>query len=192
VQYCAAVYENYLVSYDTTTRHDLIARMVNERHSLKEKGQSLPRHITDTGIIEELTNLVFAGTDTTGNTLTYLFYELSRHPEWQLRLRDEVNSALGDQADFMYDKISELPVLEAVAQEILRLRPAAPSGLQRLTPSSGAVIDEVAVPPNVRRPSKCVRQNMTPVSNHLRVGYCFVPGIDFSARPQHLSGARSL
>ncbi|KAH8891580.1 cytochrome P450 [Thozetella sp. PMI_491] len=103
----------------------------------------------DIGVIEELTNLVFAGTDTTGNTLTYLFWELSHHPEWQARLHEELKEAVGDQTSYEYEAISKLPLLDAVVQEILRLRPAAPSGLQRLSSENGGVIDGIAVPPNV-------------------------------------------
>lgn len=124
--------------------------MVTEQKLLLSRNQALPRHITNTGIIEELTNLIFAGTDTTGNTLTYLFWELAHHPEWQLRLREELNEALDGKDTYDYNTISELPVLDAVVQETLRLRPAAPSGLQRVTPEAGCVIDGTTVPSRVR------------------------------------------
>ena len=124
--------------------------MINERSALQEKSQRLPRHITERGIVDELTNLIFAGTDTTSNTLTYLFWDLANHPEWQMRLRDELSEAIGDATDFEYKDISELPVVEAVVQETLRLQPAGPSSLQRLVPEGGSVIDGVAVPAQVR------------------------------------------
>ncbi|PKK43633.1 hypothetical protein CI102_14161 [Trichoderma harzianum] len=115
--------------------------------SLERSNESIPRHLTDTGIVEELTNLVFAGTDTTSNTLAYLFWELSHQPEWQFRLREEVQQAVGlERESFSYSEISELPVLDAVIMEILRLRPAGPAGLLRLAPEGGAVIDGVAIP----------------------------------------------
>jgi cytochrome P450 len=123
--------------------------MVNEQKELQKKGEILPFHVTDEGIVQELTNLMFAGTDTTGTTLTYLFWELARHPEWILRLREEVNEALQGQDTFSYHEISELPVLDAVIQEILRVRPAGPGGLPRLTPEEGAVVDGVALPGRV-------------------------------------------
>lgn len=128
--------------------------MVNERSALLDKNQSLPRHVTDRGIIDELSNLVFAGTDTSGNSMTYLFWELAKHPEWQTRLREELKHAVGDQANPPYSAISELPVLEAVVQETFRLHPAAPDGLLRVVPEEGGVIDGVVVPPKVRRKIK--------------------------------------
>ncbi|CAI6088084.1 unnamed protein product, partial [Clonostachys chloroleuca] len=141
------VYSEYNQSSDYP--HDLIARMVNEQKELQKKGEVLPFHVTDEGIVQELTNLMFAGTDTTGTTLTYLFWELARHSEWILRLREEINEALQGRDTFSYHEISELPILEAVIQEILRVRPAGPGGLQRLTPEEGAVFDGVTLPGRV-------------------------------------------
>lgn len=121
--------------------------MVTEKLFLQRNNENIPRHLTDTGIVEELTNLVFAGTDTTSNTLAYLFWELSHQPEWQVRLREEIQQAIGLQREsFAYSEISDLPVLDAVISEILRLRPAGPAGLLRLAPEGGAVIDGVAIP----------------------------------------------
>ena len=124
----------------------MIAKMLNERKELKNDISDLPRALTDKGIIDEVTNLVFAGTDSTGNTLSYLFYELSNQPQWQLRLREELKDV---PTSHNYNVVVELPVLEAVVQEVLRLRPAAPASLQRITPETGGVIDGVVVPPNV-------------------------------------------
>ncbi|KAL7893111.1 cytochrome P450 [Trichoderma sp. SZMC 28014] len=146
-KYCGRAYETYLASHDPAEHHDLIARMVTEKRSLQRNSENIPRHLTDTGIIEELTNLLFAGTDTTSNTLAYLFWELSHQPKWQVRLREEIRQAIGLQREsFLYSEISDLPVLDAVISEILRLRPAGPAGLLRLAPEGGAVIDGVAVP----------------------------------------------
>lgn len=123
--------------------------MVNERTALEKRSQNIPRHVTERGIIDELSNLIFAGTDTTGNTLTYLFYDLARHPEWQLRLHQELKGAIGEQVSPDYGTISRLPVLDAVVQEIFRLRPASPDGLLRVTPKGGGLIDNVYVPAGV-------------------------------------------
>ncbi|KIY01666.1 uncharacterized protein Z520_01803 [Fonsecaea multimorphosa CBS 102226] len=142
-QYCGDAFYEYLRHVDPAGRHDLIAKMLNERKELKGNASDIPRALTDKGIIDEVTNLVFAGTDSTGNTLSYLFYELSKQPKWQLRLREELKDV---PIPHKYNVVAELPVLEAVVQEILRLRPAAPASLQRITPDTGGLIDDVVVP----------------------------------------------
>ena len=38
----------------------------------------------------EMFTLTLAGHETTSSTLTFLFYELSRHPEYQARMREEI------------------------------------------------------------------------------------------------------
>ncbi|KAJ9606301.1 hypothetical protein H2200_009262 [Cladophialophora chaetospira] len=165
-KYCGSAYFKYLNSFDTTARHDLIARMVNERTELLKKGQSIPRHVTETGIIEELTNLIFAGTDTTGNTLTYLFWELAHHPEWQLRLRAELKESISEQTNPDYAAVSELPVLEGITQEIFRLRPASPNGLPRVTSASGGVIDGIVVPPQTIVSCQALTLHRDPILFH--------------------------
>lgn len=96
-----------------------------------------------------MTNLLFAGTDTTGNSLSYLFYEMAYHPEWLVKMRKELKEAVGDQDYPSYGAVSDLPILEAVIYELWRVWPAAPSSLQRVTPEGGAVIDGVFVPEGV-------------------------------------------
>lgn len=119
--------------------------MLNERNELQKGDPSnIPRALTDKGIIDEVTNLVFAGTDSTGNTLSYLFYELSSQPRLQQQLREELKDV---SKIHNYNVVAELPLLEGVVQEVLRLRPAAPASLQRITPDTGGVIDGVVTPP---------------------------------------------
>jgi cytochrome P450 len=149
-QYCADAYHEYLAHYDPRSRDDLIARLYNEQTTLNEKQEPIPFHVSDEGIVEEVTNLLFAGTDTTSNTLTYLFWELARNPEWLGRMRKELNDAIGEQGNPPYSTISELPILDAVIYELLRLWPAAPASLQRVTGPEGIIIDGLFVPPNVR------------------------------------------
>ncbi len=97
-----------------------------------------------------MTNLIFAGTDTTSNTFSYLLYELALHPEFQDMLQSEL-----DQAQFIqvpeYKDVMKLPVLDALIHETLRFHPAAPSSLQRIAPKEANVaIDGVPIPENVR------------------------------------------
>ncbi|KAL6250772.1 hypothetical protein RBB50_003075 [Rhinocladiella similis] len=145
-KYCEDAYHEYLNQYDPKTRDDLVARLVNERSVLAEKNAQIPFHVSETGIVEEVTNLLFAGTDTTSNSLSYLFWQLSHNAEWQVRVREELKEACGDQKNPPYSVLSELPVLEAVIMELWRLWPAAPASLERVTPDEGTVIDGVFVP----------------------------------------------
>jgi cytochrome P450 len=64
--------------------------------------------------------IMFAATDTTSTSTSRALQELARHPEIQTRLRDEVTKAVVH-GDMDYDALCNLPFLEAVCRETLRL-----------------------------------------------------------------------
>lgn len=69
--------------------------------------------------------LLLAGTDTTSSTLSRAIHLLSRHPEVQQRLRQELVSVTHDVghtlSSFDYDAYANLPYLEAVVKETIRV-----------------------------------------------------------------------
>ncbi|KAI1075139.1 cytochrome P450 [Whalleya microplaca] len=87
---------------------------------------------------------VIAGSDTTSNTLTYLVYRVCKDPAVKQRLVEEVSSLPGD---FDTQQLKDLPYLSQVVSETLRLHSAAPAGLPRLVPPSGATLGGYTFPP---------------------------------------------
>jgi hypothetical protein len=88
-----------------------------------------------------------AAFETSGNTETYLFYEMCRNPEWQTKLREELRGVKLPQQDDLKRKvevddiaepkaIDALPVLHAIIMETLRLWPAVPGGQPRVVPKT--------------------------------------------------------
>lgn len=114
-----------------------------------EKEQSNPRSLELTVASELLDHLV-AGHETTGITSTYMMWELSRHPQLQQELRQELltltptleypfytRNAEGSLPAFPSPSaIDSLPLLDAMVRETLRLYPPAPQSLLRVTPST--------------------------------------------------------
>ncbi len=49
--------------------------------------------LPDALIADEMTIMLFAGTDTSASVLTYLLFQLARHPQWYARVRAEVCAA---------------------------------------------------------------------------------------------------
>ncbi|GBG28701.1 Cytochrome P450 714C3 [Hondaea fermentalgiana] len=75
----------------------------------------------------------FAGHDTTGHTLTWLLFELSKNPAYQQRLRDEVDEfwrTIGDR-EIRYDDLKMLKFMTRCVMETLRLWNAVPNGTFR-------------------------------------------------------------
>ena len=92
-------------------------------------------HIDDMDVRIEAMNVIIAGTDTTGVTLTYLTWAVLQRPQLQAALEAEV-AALNDH--FTENDLIALPLLNAVIEETLRLYGAAPSSLPRVVPPGGA------------------------------------------------------
>ncbi len=79
-------------------------------------------------IVDHMSFLMMAAHDTLTSSLTSFVGELAAHPEWQQRLRDEVN-ALGIPADqpTSLDNLEAIPLSEMAFKEALRMKPPVPS-----------------------------------------------------------------
>ncbi|EGD79816.1 hypothetical protein PTSG_10799 [Salpingoeca rosetta] len=78
--------------------------------------------LTDEEIRSQCDTFLFAGHDTTSTALSWLTYNLSKHPEYQERCRQEIIEAFGDEhPDF--DRINELKFTTACIKESMRLYP---------------------------------------------------------------------
>ena len=70
-------------------------------------------------------NVVLAGRDTTAVSMSWTFFELTRHPEVVTRIVQEVEQVCGEgaQAEYSYDTMAQLKYTHAVVMEVLRLHP---------------------------------------------------------------------
>jgi cytochrome P450 len=87
---------------------------------------------SDRELRDQLMTLLFAGHDTTTSTVSFLFYELARHPQVVAGLLEEQDAVLGGREPAAADVTGEaLPRLEMVFDETLRLYPPAWVGPRR-------------------------------------------------------------
>ena len=144
IQYGGKAFGDYVSRYGRSgDRRDLLQKMI-----AAGKASSTAEPLPDQDIIVEITNLIFAGVDTTAVTLSFMFWELANRPEWQRRLQDELAGVdFGSVPE--HRLVASLPVLDAVLSETLRFWPAAPASLPRVVPEGGGIIDGVKVPQDV-------------------------------------------
>ena len=90
------------------------------------------RALSDREVRDQLITLMFAGHDTATSTLTFLMYELGRNPEVLDRVCEEQDRVLGGAAPTPSQLVRELPFLEMVLDETLRLYPPAWIGPRRV------------------------------------------------------------
>ncbi|KAI0002159.1 cytochrome P450 monooxygenase [Russula compacta] len=90
---------------------------------------------------EALTQLI-AGSDTTSNSSCAITYYLAANPDVQRKLQQELDEALGneDDPDTSFENVKNLPYLNAVINEALRLHSTSGIGLPRLVPQGGMTI----------------------------------------------------
>ncbi|MCJ1391113.1 hypothetical protein MMC18_003975 [Xylographa bjoerkii] len=94
-------------------------------------------------LASEILDQLVATRDVFGITLTYILWEISRHPGWQKDLQDELRSVeqpllfsnLSNRKSMIgCQELESLPVLSIVVKESMRLRTTLPVPNPRLTP----------------------------------------------------------
>lgn len=105
-------------------RHDILSLLVGARG---EGGEAF----TDREIRDQVMTLMFAGHDTSTSTLTFMLHELARHPEALARLWEEQDRVLGGATPTVEKLEREMPYLDMVLDEVLRLYPPAWIGPRR-------------------------------------------------------------
>ncbi|MCW7536891.1 cytochrome P450 [Aquabacterium sp. A7-Y] len=85
------------------------------RHRDEETGEGL----SDEQILREIMGVFLAGFDTVASAMMWTLYDLTRHPDWQQAVREEVD-APGDNAR---TDLQDCPVLDRVFNESIRLMP---------------------------------------------------------------------
>ncbi|KAL8164626.1 UNVERIFIED_CONTAM: hypothetical protein K2H54_054371 [Gekko kuhli] len=86
-----------------------------------EKGQ----HLSDEDIAAEADTFMFEGHDTTASGLSWLLYNLARHPEYQDQCREEIQDLLRDRKteEIEWGDLSQMPFTTMCIKESLRLHP---------------------------------------------------------------------
>jgi cytochrome P450 len=105
-------------------RLDVLSLLLDVRD---EQGEGF----SDKEVRDQLMTLMFAGHDTSTSTLTFMMYELARHPEVIDRLQEEQDRVLGGEPPDIDRLEREMPYLTMVLDEVLRLYPPAWIGPRR-------------------------------------------------------------
>ena len=74
-------------------------------------------------MVDMCRTIVFAAMDTTSGVLAHILHMLAEHQDVQDRLRQEIQDArrMNDGEELSYEQLSELPLLDAVCRETLRM-----------------------------------------------------------------------
>ena len=79
--------------------------------------------LTKDDLLASVIDVLFAGVDTTSNTMQWVLYMMAKNPDKQAILREEVLSVLGDTTLATPTTLAQMPYLKAWVRETLRLYP---------------------------------------------------------------------
>ncbi|KAL4931663.1 cytochrome P450 [Aspergillus undulatus] len=120
-----------------------------------KEGDSDGECLSDREIRNDAQSFIVAGSDTTANTLTYLVWSVLKNRKIQERLVAELAALTKtlsieeglDKKDALSDtSLRDLPYMNQVINEALRLYPAVPSGLPRTVPDKGSTLAGYWIP----------------------------------------------
>ncbi|KAF9410171.1 hypothetical protein BGZ94_001741 [Podila epigama] len=105
-------------------KHDnLLAHFLN---SVDENGKPFDRIY----LRDMLMNFLLAGRDTSTNLLTFMCYNLGKHPDIMARVRQEIFEVVGYDRKPDHEDIKKLKFMKQVINETLRLYPAVPFNIK--------------------------------------------------------------
>ncbi|KAJ6127323.1 hypothetical protein N7523_002935 [Penicillium sp. IBT 18751x] len=123
------------------TRPDFTSYIL--KHSKDGKG------LTPSEIDANAAVFVLAGSETTAALLSGCVYYLLLHQDKYLRLVGEIRGNFDKASDIALSAIAEMPYLNAVLAETMRIYPPIPAMLPRVVPEGGAFINGKHVPGGV-------------------------------------------
>ncbi|KAM0083321.1 hypothetical protein ACKRZS_004471 [Fusarium odoratissimum] len=132
---------NDVFNYLTGTLNELCYPMIQEKKAaIIEKGDDhfdvlslliKSNNFSDESLKDQLLTFLAAGHETTSSAITWACYLLTKHPEYQAKLREEVRNGLPEDlaANPTVDLagiLEQLPYLNGIMHETLRLYPTVP------------------------------------------------------------------
>jgi len=117
---------------------DLLGLMLNARDP--ETGAKF----SNGELLAQCATFYFAGHDTTAHTIAWALYEISKHPEVEEKVFNELTAVLGDHDSPTYEEVNKLTYLQWVVKETLRIHP--PVATISRTTTEEAEIGGVTIP----------------------------------------------
>ena len=113
---------------------ELVGGIIKKRESQSEKPSDMFQTLIDMEYSDgtrltynEITGMliaaIFAGHHTSSGTAAWVLIELLRHPHLLREVRQEIDELLGEKGEVTFQSLREMPKLENVLKEVLRLHP---------------------------------------------------------------------
>ncbi|KKK17042.1 hypothetical protein AOCH_004422 [Aspergillus ochraceoroseus] len=143
-------YKTHLEQNPASANPTLFTKLYHASQLHKDK-EGERECLSDQEICNDAQSFIIAGSDTTAATLTYLIWSVCREEAIQAALVAELKGALAGpgaaHTEIITDtQLRDLPYMNRVITEALRLYPAVPSALPRVVPEKGATMAGYWIP----------------------------------------------
>ncbi|GBM61724.1 Cytochrome P450 2C38 [Araneus ventricosus] len=108
-------------NYDPSNPNSYIDCYLQQMDELKKKGKLQESSFTDLRLKANAFNLFFEGTESVSSTVAKLLVELSKHPDVQKKIQEELDSVVGRERLPSWTDKPNLPYLDATIQELSRV-----------------------------------------------------------------------
>lgn len=128
----------------TNDKQDLVSFVVRQDPDNKKTSSSAKAKtwVTDEELHVDSGLFLTAGTDTTAHVLSVAIFLLCRHPNFMVKVKDEVRSRFQKYEDITAESTSQMPIISAVISEALRLRTPTAVGFGRRVGKGGVLISD--------------------------------------------------
>ncbi|KAK3321254.1 putative cytochrome P450 [Cercophora scortea] len=176
----------------SSNRKDFMTRILE--HRKQDRVQ-----VSDLQIAAHASDMVLAGSETTSTALSCATYHLLTSRSVMAKLQSEVRGAFSSYEAISDASTSELPYLQAVCQEAMRVYAPLPLGLPRVVPEGGDVVDGCFLPQGIIVSTNPVAASLDPANFGDPFAFkperwldtALVPGVDqLDASQPFILGAR--
>lgn len=147
----------YIRDFTMQQAQSRLARGSDHRDMLSkliEVSVKKPAEMDHMVVISMAASNVFAGSDTTAIALRSIFYHLLKNPRCMQRLLkeiDDVTRKMDMDKPVTFEQANNMPYLQAVMNEALRIHPIIGQSLPRVVPEGGLQIEGHLIPKGVSR-----------------------------------------
>ena len=121
-------YDKHLEDYDPSIERDFCDALISAKNDALREGKESAPYLNDINLSMCIFDLFLAGTDTSQQTFRWLLLFVTYYPEIQKKLRQEIESQIGDRLPIQEDR-NRCHYVMAFISETLRIRNVAGSGV---------------------------------------------------------------
>lgn len=125
-------YNESLESFDGTNISTFCQAVISAQRDAEDDDKDIRRFMTPGNLHNVVFDLFFAGTDTTKNTLAWIFLFICKNPQMQERIRKEIKEVVGEEQAQPTHK-DDCHYTMAFIAEVMRHRTITPAGVPHKT-----------------------------------------------------------